>query len=65
MFSNIGTGEIIVVVLVALLIFGPRKLPEIARNFGKAFHHFKKSYQDVENEIKSTIEEDKPHDKTM
>ncbi|MHC1737045.1 MAG: Sec-independent protein translocase protein TatB [Ignavibacteriaceae bacterium] len=64
MFSNIGTGEIIVVVLVALLVFGPKKLPEIARNFGKAFHQFKKSYQDVENEIKNNIDDEKPHDKT-
>lgn len=64
MFSNIGTGEIIVIVLVALLIFGPKKLPEMARNFGKAFHQFKKSYQDVEEEIKKSIDDEKPHDKT-
>jgi len=64
MFSNIGTGEIIVVVLVALLVFGPKKLPEMARNFGKAFSQFKKSYQDVENEIKNTIDDEKHNDKT-
>jgi sec-independent protein translocase protein TatA len=58
-FSNIGAGEIIVIALVALLIFGPKKLPEIARNFGKAINQFKKSYKEVEDEIKDSIDNDK------
>jgi sec-independent protein translocase protein TatA len=59
MFSNIGAGEIIMIVLVALLLFGPKKLPEIARTFGKGMNQFKKSLHEVESEIKDSIDIDK------
>lgn len=38
--GNIGTGELLVVVLLALLVFGPNRLPEMMRNFGKAWRTF-------------------------
>ncbi|MBA4251365.1 MAG: twin-arginine translocase TatA/TatE family subunit [Chlorobiaceae bacterium] len=59
MFSNIGATELIVIVVVALLIFGPKKLPEIFQNFGKAMNHFKKSMNEVQDEFKN-IDKDKP-----
>lgn len=55
MFSNIGAGEIIMIVFAALLLFGPKKLPEIARTFGKGLSQFKQSLKDVESEIKDSI----------
>ena len=58
MFSNIGTGELVIIIIVALLIFGPKKLPDIARSFGKAINQFKKSYKDVEDEITNSIKDD-------
>ncbi|HEY8341869.1 MAG TPA: twin-arginine translocase TatA/TatE family subunit [Calditerricola sp.] len=41
MFSNIGFGEILLVLLVALLLFGPSKLPELGRAFGRTLREFK------------------------
>ncbi|MCC6548960.1 MAG: twin-arginine translocase TatA/TatE family subunit [Ignavibacteriaceae bacterium] len=65
MFSNIGTGEIIVIGLVILLVFGPKRLPEILRSFGKGLREVKKSMSDVETEIKKSMDtEDKPKDNT-
>lgn len=42
---NIGTGELFLVLLVALLVFGPARLPEIARNLGKALRQFQQETQ--------------------
>lgn len=39
---NLGLGEILVILLVILLLFGAKKLPEIGKAIGKAFHEFKK-----------------------
>jgi sec-independent protein translocase protein TatA len=59
MFGNLGAGEIILIVLVVLLLFGAKKIPELARGIGKGMSEFKKGLKDVEDEIKTT---DKPTD---
>ncbi|MDO8452417.1 MAG: twin-arginine translocase TatA/TatE family subunit [bacterium] len=43
MFSNIGTTEIVVVALVLLVLFGGKKLPELARGVGDSIREFKKA----------------------
>lgn len=62
MFGNLGAGEIILIVLVILLLFGAKKIPELARSIGKGMSEFKKGVKDVENEIKSTDSETKKID---
>ncbi len=60
MFGNLGAGEIILIVLVILILFGARKIPELAQGIGKGMKEFKKALKDVEDEVKSV---DKPEDK--
>jgi sec-independent protein translocase protein TatA len=57
MFGNLGAGEIILIVLVVLLLFGAKKIPELARGIGKGMSEFKKGIKDVESEIKSAGDE--------
>ncbi len=52
MFGSIGIPEIIVIVIVIMLLFGPEKLPDFAKTFGKTIRDFRKTL----NEAKSTIE---------
>ncbi|HSD64640.1 MAG TPA: twin-arginine translocase TatA/TatE family subunit [Ignavibacteriaceae bacterium] len=59
MFGNLGAGEIILILLVILLLFGAKKIPELARGIGKGMSEFKKGLKDVENEIKNTDTETK------
>ncbi len=54
--GNIGTPELIVVFVVVLLLFGPKKLPELARGLGKSIKEFKKATSEIENEIKSAMD---------
>ncbi|NWF87947.1 MAG: twin-arginine translocase TatA/TatE family subunit [Ignavibacteriaceae bacterium] len=53
MFGNLGATEIILIVLVILLLFGAKKIPELARGIGKGMSEFKKGLKDVEDEIKN------------
>ena len=60
---NLGTGEIIAIVLVVLLLFGGRKIPELMRGLGKGVKSFKQGMNEVEEEIKKPLEDidkDKP-----
>ena len=59
MFGNLGAGEIILIVLVILLLFGAKKIPELARGLGKGMSEFKKGLKDVEKEIKEGGDEEK------
>lgn len=56
MFNGIGMSELIVILVIALLIFGPSKLPEIGKSFGRAISEFKnhatRISEDVEKEKK-------------
>lgn len=63
MFGNLGAGEIILIVLVILLLFGAKKIPELARGLGKGMSEFKKGLKDVEKDIKESDEDKKIEDK--
>jgi sec-independent protein translocase protein TatA len=53
MFDNIGAGEILLILVVFLIFFGAKKIPEIAQGIGKGLHEFKKALNDVQEEIKT------------
>jgi sec-independent protein translocase protein TatA len=61
MFGTLGAQEMIVIFLLALLLFGPKKLPEIGRTIGKAITEFRRASNDLkstfEREIKSLEQE--------
>lgn len=54
MFGSLGFTEIIVIFLIALIVFGPRKLPELGKSLGRALSEFKKA----STELKQTWEEE-------
>ena len=55
--SKIGTGELILIIVIAIIVFGPDKLPKIARSIGKAFGTAKKYARQVGDELKEYEEE--------
>ena len=59
-FLNLGTGEVIILLLVILLLFGAKRLPELARGLGKGIHEFKDAVNTSKKEIIDATE--KPDD---
>ena len=57
---GLGTPELIVILGIAFLVFGGKKLPEIGAGLGKGIKSFKKGLQDVEETGKKTLEENVP-----
>lgn len=53
-FLNLGTGEIVIIVFVVLLLFGGRKIPELMKGLGKGVRSFKQGMNDISDEINST-----------
>lgn len=63
MFGSIGTNEIILIMLIALLLFGPKKLPEIGRTIGSTVRELKRAARDfttsieqIETEVKDEVD---------
>jgi len=54
--GGLGWPEILVIGLVVLLVFGPRRLPEIAEAFGASIKKFRRATQDVKDEVKREID---------
>lgn len=52
--GNLGTGEIILIVLVVLLLFGGKKIPELMKGVGKGVKSFKEGLNEVEKQIEDT-----------
>lgn len=59
MFGNLGATEIILIVLAILILFGAKKIPELAQGIGKGMKEFRKAVRDVEDDIKSTTDDEK------
>ncbi len=61
-FGSIGMPELLIVLLVVLLLFGAKKLPELARGLGKGIREFKDATKHVEDEFKE-LEKDEKEEK--
>lgn len=55
MFLNLGAGEIIIVALVVLLLFGGKKIPELMRGLGKGVKSFKSGMNEIEKDINDNL----------
>lgn len=60
MLAFLGWPEIVAILAVVLLLFGAKKLPELARGLGKGINEFKKASREVQDEIERAVEEPPP-----
>ncbi|MEN6461918.1 MAG: Sec-independent protein translocase protein TatB [Syntrophomonas sp.] len=59
--GNIGPWELVLILMIALIVVGPGKLPDVAKSLGKAVNEFKKSTSGVQKEFQNAIKfEDEP-----
>ncbi len=56
MFGSIGVPELIIIFIIALLIFGPRKLPKIGKSIGRTLAEFKRASSDLKSTLEDEIE---------
>ncbi len=55
MFGSVGLPELLLIFVIALLLFGPRKLPEIGKTLGKAMNEFKRASNDLQRSLEDEI----------
>ncbi|MDR2947581.1 MAG: twin-arginine translocase TatA/TatE family subunit [Dysgonomonas sp.] len=55
--GNLGTGEIIIIAIVVLLLFGGRKIPELMKGLGKGIKNFKEGVKGIEDDIEGNNDE--------
>jgi sec-independent protein translocase protein TatA len=60
MFGQIGIPEIMIIMLIALLIFGPKKLPSLGKSLGEGITSFKKAISGGEREAKEEEDDEEP-----
>lgn len=60
---GLGFGEIIIILFVALLFIGPKKLPELAKSLGKGLKEFKKATTEFTEQVKESAEVEPPKEK--
>jgi|TARA_B100001013_G_C24332399_1_gene333144 sec-independent protein translocase protein TatA len=68
--GSLGGWELLVILFVVLIIFGPKRLPEMGRSIGKAIREFKNAGKEIQNDLVESIDEDerdstKPANKTV
>jgi len=59
MLSNIGVPGLILILILALIIFGPKKLPEVGKAFGQTLREFKKSTRELTEDVLPDLDESK------
>lgn len=60
LLPSLGTGELILILVIALIIFGPGKLPEVGRSLGKTINEFKKASFEMKKQVEETFKEEEP-----
>ena len=55
--QGVGSTELLIILFVILLLFGAKKLPELARGMGKSLREFKKATTDIEEDVRSAMDE--------
>ena len=55
---GLNIGEIAVIVIIALIVFGPKKLPQIGKSVGRALNEFKKASSDLSEEFQKELKGD-------
>ena len=65
MLGSIGFPELLVIFVIALIVFGPRRLPEIGKALGQGISKFKRASKELQNRLEDEIEKDRPgqHDR--
>jgi len=58
MFGSIGTSELLIIVLVVLLVFGSKQLPQVVRSLGKGWRDIQRATDEVKDEIGSVLDDD-------
>ena len=58
MFGNLGMGEILIILLIVLLLFGAKRIPEVAGSLGKGINEFKRNMSDAQRAITEPIREE-------
>lgn len=53
---GLGTGEILIILFIILLLFGAKKLPELAKGLGKGVNEFKKASSEIKEEVNKAID---------
>ena len=61
--QNLGAMEIFLILLIVLLLFGAKRLPELSRSMGKSLREFKKATSDVEDDFRNAMNEDPSKEK--
>ena len=61
--ANIGPLEIGIVLIIALVVFGPKRLPELGNSLGKGIREFKRSLNEVQRQVTEEADSDRPLDR--
>src|SRR5580765_1537522 len=64
MFGSIGMPELIIIFVIALIIFGPKKLPELGRSLGRSLNEFKRASNELKNTLEEEVRMEEQRDKT-
>ncbi len=58
MFGSLGFQELIIIFAIALLVFGPKKLPEVGKSLGRALREFRKTSDEIKEKLEEEIQAD-------
>jgi TatA/E family protein of Tat protein translocase len=64
MFGSLGMPELIVIFIIALIVFGPRKLPELGRSLGRGIGEFKRATNEFQNTLEQQVRLDEQRSAT-